>query len=48
MSSAIVSASLNPAHCDEMGRKGRAYIEKFLTKDKNTKKYVDVIKSICI
>lgn len=47
MVSAIVSASMNPARYEEMGRKGRAYIEKYLTKDKNVKKYVDVIKSIC-
>ena len=47
MVAAIVEASKHPERCDEMGRKGRAYIEEYLTKDKNTKKYVDVIKSVC-
>lgn len=43
----IEEAAKNPTRCDEMGRKGRAFIEEYLTKDKNTKKYVDVIKSVC-
>lgn len=43
----ILELSEQPERCDEMGRKGRAYIEEYLTKDKNTKKYVEVIKSVC-
>lgn len=43
----IEEAAKNPARCDDMGRKGRVFIEEYLTKDKNTKKYVDVIKSVC-
>ena len=46
MAKVIEEAAKNPARCDDMGRKGRAFIEEYLTKDKNTKKYVDVIKSV--
>lgn len=46
MVKAILEASKNPKRCDEMGRKGRAFIEEYLTKDKNTRKYVDVIKEV--
>lgn len=47
MVAAVLEASEHPERCSLMGKKGRAYIEKYLTKDKNTKKYVDVIKSVC-
>lgn len=46
MVNAILEASKNPKCCDEMGRKGREFIEAYLTKDKNTKKYVEVIRSV--
>lgn len=46
MVTAILKASKHRIRCDEMGRKGRAYIESYLTKSKNTKKYVEVIKSV--
>lgn len=47
MVSAILLASQNPSFCDEMGRKGRTFIETYLTKDRNVQKYVEVIKSVC-
>lgn len=47
MMKVILELSEHPERCNEMGRKGRAYIEEFLTKDKNTQKYVEVIKSVC-
>lgn len=46
MVKAILEAAANPERCDEMGRKGRAFILENLTKDKNTRKYVDVIRSV--
>lgn len=46
MVTAILEASKNPDRCDEMGRKGRAFIEEYLTKEKNTRKYVEVIKEV--
>lgn len=47
MVAAIEEASVHPELCDEMGQKGRCFIEKYLTKEKNTKKYVEIIKSVC-
>lgn len=46
MVSVIEEATKNPTRCDEMGIKGRQFILSNLTKEKNTKKYVDVIKEI--
>lgn len=46
MVNAILEASKHPEHCDEMGRKGRQFILDNLTKEKNTIKYVDVIKEV--
>lgn len=46
MVNSILEASKNPDRCNEMGKNGRAFIEAFLTKDKNTRKYVDVIKEV--
>ncbi len=46
MVNAILELSNNPKLCDEMGVKGRAFIEENLTKDKNIRKYVEVIKEV--
>lgn len=46
MVNAILEASKNPARCDEMGKNGRQFIMDNLTKDKNTQKYVDIIKEL--
>ena len=37
----------NPTRCAEMGEKARQFILENLTKEVGTKKYVDVIKSVC-
>lgn len=43
---AIRELAENPARCDEMGRNGREFIMKNLTKEVGTRKYVEVIKSV--
>ena len=46
MANAIVEACKHKEHCDEMGRNGREFVLKNLTKEVGTQKYVDVIKSV--
>lgn len=43
---AIVELSQHPERCEEMGRNGRDFILKNLTREVGTKKYVNVIKSV--
>lgn len=44
---AILEMYGNPDLCKEMGARGREYILKNLTKEVGTRKYVEVIKSVC-
>lgn len=43
---AIENLAQNPARCQEMGKNGREFILKNLTKEVGTQKYVNVIKSV--
>jgi glycosyltransferase involved in cell wall biosynthesis len=42
----ILEAYGNPMRCKAMGNNGRKFIESHLTKDKNTKKYVSILKEL--
>ncbi len=44
---AIVELSQHPERCEEMGRNGREFILKNLTRE-GTKKYVEEIKSVAL
>lgn len=46
--SAIERLSQNPALCAQMGRNGREFILRNLTKEVGTRKYVEVIKSVAL
>ena len=46
--SAIERLSQNPALCAQMGRNGREFILRNLTKEVGTSKYVEVIKSVAL
>ena len=45
---AIVELSQHPERCEEMGKNGREFILKNLTREVGTRKYVEVIKSVAI
>ncbi len=45
---AIVELSQHPERCANMGKNGREFILKNLTREVGTRKYVEVIKSVAL